>query len=573
MRKAAIIILMFGAVICGIFILAINQWPVRKISSSVMKSEPITNKVKPILSSAPAFIKPEPEVSLIATGDIMLSRSVEQLMAKRKDFALPFKPLEKITSAADITFGNLETAILPGRPIMTGEFNFRVDPASVAGLKLAGFDLVSLANNHTPNFGQVGLKSTFAALTKDGIKYVGAGANETEASAPALIEKQGIKFGFLAYVYPDLPKGYQATENQAGVNFMNLDQLRADIASLKPQVDFVIVSMHDGVEYAAKPSQHQIEFAHTAIESGASLVIGHHPHVVQTLEKYQNGYIVYSLGNFIFDQLWSEETQRGMVIKVIFSPKQIQDIEFIPVKINSSFQPELAEAKIGQAVIGRLAASVISQPRFFWNGKEYQETISWQVNFGAAGIKNQTYQAFDLDNDNKLEEAVVVNGIGYLIKDGKALWQTDSTWQVENVLIGDFNNDNKTEVGFSLWKQGSYGPDLPFWVKENDKNISNHLFLYQLENGEMKMIWGSSALDQPILEMALVDLDQDGKNELAVLEDADAAEGATSTSHLRRDLAIWRFNDFNFVNIYKSRAGNFFDLKTDLNYINIKETK
>jgi hypothetical protein len=185
----------------------------------------------------------------------------------------------------------------------------------------------------------------------------------------------------------------------------------------------------------------------------------------------------------------------------------------------------------------------------------------------------QTYQE-KVSPDGKLLQAVVVDNKAYVLLAGKAIWQSDPDYKMENVLVGDFNNDGQDEIGFSLWKKGSYGPNLPFWEKENDQEISNHLFLYQLFDGAtgqsyLRMVWGSSALDQPIIEMALVDLDKDGKNELAVLEEANS-EGAIRELDLR-NLAIWRFDDFNFVNLYKSQKGNFFDIQTDLNYIYIRE--
>ncbi|MFA6382622.1 MAG: CapA family protein [Candidatus Buchananbacteria bacterium] len=561
-----VVLVISAAVVCGA--LVIKNLSPQIITEDETLNQTVAKIKEPAVIALPEFAKPDSEITLLAVGDIMLSRSVEQLMIKQNDFTLPFKPLAKITSAADIAFGNLETAILSGRPILTDEFNFRTDPKVIAGLKLGGFDLVSLANNHAPNFGQAGLLSTFQELGKNQINYVGAGRNLATAQRPVILERQGIKLGFLAYVYPGLPASYQATENAAGINSMDLAQLKIDIANLKNRVDFVIVSMHAGTEYAAKPNQEQIDFAHAAIDAGASLIIGHHPHVVQTFEKYQNGYIIYSLGNFVFDQLWSGETQMGMMAKITFLPKAIKNLEFIPVKINKNFQPEITSELLAGQITKRLAVDLSTQPRFFWDGKNYSETKSWQLN-QLLPLQNQAYQAADLDGDGKPEEAVVVNGIGYLIKDNLALWQTDPAWRVENVLIGDFNNDGIKEVGFSLWKQGSYGSDLPAWEKENDKEISNHLFLYQFKDNTLKMVWGSSALDYPIKEMALVDLDLDGKNELAVLQ-ATNSEGAIRESRLQ-NLGIWRFYEFNFVNLFTSRPGQSFDLWADANFIYLRE--
>ena len=486
-----LIILAIAAVFCGVLV-AINfaggQPGSQDISPEMANEENVmtTDYVEPII--LPKYSVPEAEASLIAVGDIMLSRSVEESMIKHNNFTLPFALLASTTAAADITFGNLETPIIAGRPILPGEFSFRTDPKAVAGLKFGGFDILSLANNHTANFGQAGFTSTFFELDKAGIKYVGAGASQPEIAKPVIIEKNGLKFGFLAYTYGQASTQFMLSSAKiANVNFAREENIRNDIAKLKPQVDFIIVSLHDGTEYSFTPNKSQIDFAHAAVDAGADLIIGHHPHVVETVENYQGKYIFYSLGNFIFDQLWSQETQQGLMVKIVFGPKQIKQIEFIPVKINNHFQPDVATGKNADAVISRLKIPLEKQTKFFWNGKEFAEIPSWQVNDSSGGdvdvastdVASTAYQSADLDGDAQPEEAVIVNNIGYIIKNGEAIWQSDKAWRVDNVLIGDFNNDGKPEVGFSLWKEGSYGSSKPFWVEENDKNISNHLFLYQ----------------------------------------------------------------------------------------------
>ncbi len=514
----------------------------------------------------PEYSKPEPSASLIAVGDIMLSRSVEQEMIVKKDFAWPFTLLADFTKSADITFGNLETAIISGREILPGEFAFRTDPKAVTGLQTGGFDIVSLANNHAGNFGQAGFASTFAELNKAKIKYVGADASAPEIGRPVIIERNGLKFGFLAYTYGFPSAEFMLSSAKiAGVNYSDVAKIKSDVGELKQQADFVIVSLHDGTEYIFTPNKEQEEFARAAIDAGASLVIGHHPHVVQTAEKYKNGYIFYSLGNFIFDQLWSVPTQQGLAVKINFSKKEIKDIELVPVKINKYFQATAAAGKDAETVISRLKVPVEKSVKFFRDGKNYVEMPAWLLGNIKTAENFQTYQAADLDGDGRPEEAVVVDKIGYLIKDGKAVWRTDAGWRVDNVLIGDFNNDKIVEVGFSLWKEGSFGPSKPFWVEENDKNISNHLFLYQYDlnpssTPPLRMVWGSSALDDPIKEMALGDFNYDGKNELVVIEDVSNPEGAVTSPHLRI-LSIWHFSGFNFFNDFKSRVGSYRDLE------------
>ncbi len=124
---------------------------------------------------------------------------------------------------------------------------------------------------------------------------------------------------------------------------MNIPQLQQDIPSVRDRVDYVIVSMHAGNEYMESRSESQKNFAHAAIDAGAEMVIGHHPHVVQTLEKYHGKYIFYSLGNFVFDQNFSEETNKGLMLKAIIQDKKIIKIEPIEIKINPTFQPEVID--------------------------------------------------------------------------------------------------------------------------------------------------------------------------------------------------------------------------------------
>jgi len=279
------------------------------------------------------------------------------------------------------------------------------------------------------------------------------------------------------------------------------------------------------------------------------------------LEKYKNGYIFYSLGNFIFDQMWSEPTQEGLMVKMVFNKNQILQLEPLPIYINKSYQPALANQKISEKIFSILNYPLEKQSKYFWTNENFKLSVSQGIYNKFESCENK-YQSFDLDSDGSNEEAVVIDKVGYLIKDNKIIWKTEESWIVDNVLIGDFNNDQKSEVGFSLWKEGSYGPSKPFWVKDNDTKISNHLFLYQLELDKLsslssfKMIWGSSALDFPIKEMKLGDFDNDGKNELAVLE---SNCGRYEQKCEKNNLGIWRWGNFSFYNIFKGEVGKSID--------------
>lgn len=130
------------------------------------------------------------EVSLVAVGDISYSRSVERTIKKQKDINYPFREMRDYLKNADLVFGNLETPITAGREIATGEMIFRSNPGTEQALQEAGFSILSLANNHTPNFGELGLKDTFNYLQQAGLNYVGAGKNEQDANQPIYLEKK-----------------------------------------------------------------------------------------------------------------------------------------------------------------------------------------------------------------------------------------------------------------------------------------------------------------------------------------------------------------------------------------------
>lgn len=304
---------------------------------------------------APVLRDENREVSLIAVGDIMMSRTVAKKIKAKKDINYPFLKIKDYLKSADLVFANLEAPITAGPDVPTGSMVFHNDPGAEKALAAANISIVSLANNHTPNYGQRGLLDTFKYLKAAGIKYAGAGKDEAEAFAPAVFEARGLKFALLAYNDSDVvPDSYGASSKRAGTALMNLAKMRQAVKAVRPKVDFVIVSMHSGKEYTETLTKSQTDFAHAAIEAGAELVIGHHPHVVQRVEKYKDKYILYSLGNFVFDQMWSEDTKRGMTAKIIFKKTGVSKIEFLPVKIEDYAQPRPLTGQEAEAVGKRL---------------------------------------------------------------------------------------------------------------------------------------------------------------------------------------------------------------------------
>ncbi len=274
----------------------------------------------------PAPPPPLPATRLVFGGDVMLSRYVGTLARRHKDPAWPLRPLAPFLKAADIAFVNLESPFSDrGGPIDKGMV-FRAQPAMIEGLIAAGIDVVSTANNHARDQGGYGLEYTVRWLNKHGIQAVG-----TTGPDGVVIERNGVRFGFLAYTY-DQSNGNHASPD-ARVEMLDIGRMTAAVARMRQRADVVIVSMHAGDEYQPRPNRQQIDFACAAIDSGAAVVAGHHPHVVQPVERYRDGVIFYSLGNLVFDQFQRKETQHGLLGEVLFRGAKIESFKAIPVRL------------------------------------------------------------------------------------------------------------------------------------------------------------------------------------------------------------------------------------------------
>lgn len=504
------------------------------------------------------------EVTLIMVGDISYSRGVERIIKKQDDINYPFLKIKNYLQSADLVFGNLETPITQGPEIADFQLIFRSNPGTEQALKQAGFSILSLANNHTLNFGEKGLKNTFNFLKNAGIEYVGAGQNDQEAYQPVYIEKKGIKFAFLAYNDTDvIPANYEASANRAGTAFMRIDKMVEAVKKAKQNADFIIVSMHAGIEYTKKPNDSQINFSHQAIDAGADLVIGHHPHVVQTLEKYKNKYIFYSLGNFIFDQPQSEATKEGLAIKIYFTKNKINKISLLPVFMEHLAQPKITNKNETDRILERLNFLLSSQNIYSWNSshndfeKGTRGVIYCNTAKNNAISSNQEWA--DLDNDATAEYYDLKNGKLTIAINEKMIWQTPSTWWIDDFVLADSNNDGITDINLSLWKSGNFGTSKPFWIKENDMSVKNHFFVLNFINGEIKQVWGSSNLAKPNCNFKITDVDHDGKNDLIVIE-GDYSQNLNCAGNY---VAVWKWNDWGFSNEWRSEKGNFTDLEIE----------
>lgn len=267
------------------------------------------------------------DISLLFVGDIMLDRDVKKSVIRNANgnFSFLFQNADFLKEA-DITFGNLEGPVSDIGKNLGNLYSFRMHPAVIPALKEAGFNVLSVANNHAGDWGEEAFADTLRRLTNDNIV-----AADSELK---IIEKDGAQIGFLAF----------SDVGPKWLNFSLAESFGKIIKEASEKVDVLIVSIHWGEEYQKQHNKRQEELGHLAIENGAKIVIGHHPHVIQDIEKFKDGLIAYSLGNFIFDQNFSEETREGLALKVIISGKgEIKSFREQRIKINNFYQPEMRE--------------------------------------------------------------------------------------------------------------------------------------------------------------------------------------------------------------------------------------
>jgi poly-gamma-glutamate capsule biosynthesis protein CapA/YwtB (metallophosphatase superfamily) len=282
-------------------------------------------------------------------GDVMLSRHVGRLARAIHDPASPLRDLAPVLRSADISFVNLEAPFSDRGPLMEHGMIFKDEPEMIAALQVAGISIVSTANNHARDCGSYGVEFTLSWLSQHGIMTVGSAATAQATHAGTVIERNGQRFGFLAYAYDQANGNYRDIDDR--IALMDVPTMKADVARmLDGRADVAIVSMHAGTEYLPHPNHQQIEFAHAAIDAGARVVVGHHPHVTQPWECLDDGVIFYSLGNLVFDQFQRIETQHGALAEVVFSGKTLESAAWLPVDIVRTV-PRLSEepGKIGEA--------------------------------------------------------------------------------------------------------------------------------------------------------------------------------------------------------------------------------
>ena len=293
-------------------------------------------------------------ITFIAVGDIMMGRQIGKVMKRRGDL-YPFMNFTTSFKMADIVFANLESPLgdendkiyFPDKP-----YNFIAPLAVSKTLKYLGFNVLSIANNHAMDYGADSIGRTRKELAEKGISSFGAGRTLDEARRPSIISKKGITFGFLGYSNGHSKRVY-ASKEKAGVVPTELQIIKEDIMRLKSKVDLLIVSLHWGIEYEKYPTEKQRELAHMIIDSGADMILGHHPHVMQGIELYKGKVIAYSLGNFLFDQR-HKGTNESFILKLKYKGDKLGKISLDPIDRFQSYYPRPARGEAHQEIMKAL---------------------------------------------------------------------------------------------------------------------------------------------------------------------------------------------------------------------------
>ena len=473
-------------------------------------------------------------VELIAVGDVMLGRGVTE----------ESEPLAEVAawlSAADLTFGNLEAVIVENGTARTAPLDepqpiiLQAPVTAVSHLTSAGFDILSLANNHSLDFGSEGLAETAVRLQNAGITPVGTGPDASSAYQPVIREVNGLRLAFLAFnAVSDPGRGGSRTAPTNQWQRADWDETRAveAVAKAREQANAVIVSMHWGYEYELRADPWQETAVQALFTAGADLVLGHHPHVVQDLTGFPETcqvsgcFAAYSLGNFVFDQR-QDGTDQGLALRVFFDKQGLRAVQALTVWAGP--RPRLMTPDEAAPLLARIQQP---PPRigFACKGDDCQPVDVPQT--AVSGIFWSG--AVDLTGDGHDEIIRRAGEQVTIFESGTAVYTTPLEWRVVDVALGDPNDDGRAELLLAIWQTDGEGHDR------------SQPYIVGYRGGEYKLIWGGRPLARPISEVELGDMDGDGKQELVTVEE-DA-------------ITIWRWQGWNFSLMWRGENGRYRDL-------------
>jgi len=278
-------------------------------------------------------------ITITFGGDVLMEYSLVQSM-KEQGADHPFEYVKPYFQNSDYTVINLETPITNASTEYPKQYNFKASPLLLEGLKTSGVDMVSLANNHTLDYGEQGLIDTLNALQDADIDKIGAGRNDEEAYSERIVELKGKKIAFLAFskVLPAI--SWYAGKNKPGIaSGYQVERAANIVEDVKQKADYVLVYYHWGDEKVNKPNRGQKKIAKSLIDHGADAIIGSHPHVLQGFDTYKGKPIAYSLGNFLFPDYVSGRTAETGILELQLKNDEIHTSFYPHILANNQITP------------------------------------------------------------------------------------------------------------------------------------------------------------------------------------------------------------------------------------------
>ena len=507
-----------------------------------------------ILPASPALAEPAAGVVRLAfVGDIMVGRHIAEIIAE-EGTAFPFEKVRQFIEPADLAFGNMESPLATTERV-AGGYDLRADPANSEVASLAGFDILSLANNHATDNGRDGLLQTMDTLTDLGIEWVGAAETLDEARTVRVLIVDGLRIGFLAY--DGTRASYMASAEERGCAWLEPDWVVVDIKNARETVDILVVSVHWGAEYESLPNDYQRTVAGRMAAAGADIIIGHHPHVVQPVEwltgegRDHPTLVAYSLGNFLFDQWFSDETMQSAILHCTISAAGVEAFGLHPVQ-NIDGQIVPADEANSAAVLSRLLPATTGQG---WQmvsatGAGIEPAV-WHFVADANGEADPTL--VDFDGDDAAERVVLAGGRAWVYVAGNVTLASPPGWSVygwTSLPAQDGERLLALSVGEPPMREAASAPAGrdPIWQRGGSNHTSMRLYLLRWSGDAWAPVHRSRPLRAPIRELACTT----GASCVAL---EDAGDGLTR-------LAGWSWNGQAWSRRWSGPAGAYMALTT-----------
>ena len=481
-----------------------------------------------ILLTSGAFSAPSQAQStgrrilLAFVGDILLGRHVGEVIAVQGN-AYVFESVKPIIELADLAFGNMESPLATTPRVARG-YDLRAEPDYAGAISYAGFDIVSLANNHATDNGRDGLLQSMQTLTDLGIEWTGAGETLADARTARVLTVEGLRIGYLAY--DGTRASFLATTEQSGCAWLEPDWVVEDVRRAREVVDLLIVSFHWGEEYQSLPNALQKSIASRVASAGADIIVGHHPHVVQPVDwvwgegRERPTLVAYSLGNFLFDQWFSDETMQSVILLCTAGPNGVEAFGLHPVQ-SVDGRTIVADDVNSRAVLSRLLPATSGR--------------GWQVVEPAhAGLDPAVWQlaptpavssqrgTVDFDADGTAERVVHAADDVWVYAAGNVTLSNLSGWAVRAwtalpTLDGRLLALSVTEPPAWLEiRQPSAGAAL--WQSHLMSQSSNRLYVLRWSSNHWEQVARSRAMPHPVQALACADSPDDPHGRCMVIE-------------------------------------------------------